>query len=251
MIHVPALPSTAASDLSPGAIISQVEDEARLLEEAGFDAVMIENMHDTPYLRRTVGPEIVACMSVCARAAAETIDIPVGIQILAGANRESMAAAHASGAAFVRVEGFAFASVADEGLLEEADAGPLLRYRRAIGAEDILIFADIKKKHSSHAITQDVSLAETAHACEFMRADRLIVTGESTGRVTSLDDVRDARSSTRLPVLVGSGVNEGNIARSLEIASGVIVGSSLKYDGNWRNSPDPARCEALLNAAGR
>ena len=251
MVHVPALPGTAASDLSPGAIVSTVEDQARLYEEAGFDAIIIENMHDTPYLRREVGPEIVATMTACARAATECIEIPVGVQILAGANRAALACAHASGASFIRAEGFAFASVADEGLLDEADAGALLRYRRAIDAEDVLILADVKKKHSSHAITADISLAETAQSCAFMRADGLVVTGESTGRETDLGDVEETRDATDLPVIVGSGVNESNIEQTLGLAHGVIVGSSIKRDGDWRNDPDPARCEALLRSAGR
>jgi predicted TIM-barrel enzyme len=39
-----------------------------------------------------------------------------------------------------------FAHVADEGLMN-ACAGALLRYRRAIGAHSVAIFADVKKKH--------------------------------------------------------------------------------------------------------
>ena len=38
----------------------------------------------------------------------------------------------------------------------EAAAGELLRYRRAIGATNVKVFCDIKKKHSSHAITAGI-----------------------------------------------------------------------------------------------
>lgn len=51
-----------------------------------------------------------------------------------------------SGLDFIRVEGFVFSHVADEGIIN-ACAGNLLRYRKLIGAENIQIFADIKKKH--------------------------------------------------------------------------------------------------------
>ena len=108
-------------------------------------------------------------------------EVPLGLQVLAGANREALAVAFAAGAAFVRCEGFVFAHVADEGLME-SDAGALLRYRRAIGAEGVRVFADVKKKHSAHAITADVELADTAHAAEFFLADGVIVTGVATGR---------------------------------------------------------------------
>ena len=38
--------------------------------------------------------------------------LPVGIQILAGANVEAMAVAHAAGLDFIRAEGYAYAHVA-------------------------------------------------------------------------------------------------------------------------------------------
>ena len=54
--------------------------------------------------------------------------------------------AHSTGADFIRVEGYVFAHIADEGLIESC-AGDLLRYRRNIGADNVLIWTDIKKKH--------------------------------------------------------------------------------------------------------
>jgi predicted TIM-barrel enzyme len=54
--------------------------------------------------------------------------------------------AQACGLQFIRAEGFVFSHVADEGFTD-ATAGPLLRYRASIRADNILIFTDIKKKH--------------------------------------------------------------------------------------------------------
>ena len=45
-----------------------------------------------------------------------------GIQILAAANREAVAVAHAAALDWVRVEGFAFAHVADEGFINSCAA---------------------------------------------------------------------------------------------------------------------------------
>ena len=55
--------------------------------------------------------------------------------------------AQASGADFIRAEGYVFSHVADEGWMDSC-AGELLRYRKLIGAENVLVFTDIKKKHS-------------------------------------------------------------------------------------------------------
>lgn len=68
------------------------------------------------------------------------------MQILAGCNEEAIAVAKAAGFQFIRAEGFVFSHVADEGFID-ASAGTLLRYRRQVDAEDVLVFADVKKKH--------------------------------------------------------------------------------------------------------
>lgn len=249
MIHVRALPGTPRSALPIAECCRIAAHEARTYAACGFPALMIENMHDAPYLNRRVGAEIVAAMTAVALAVREAAPtLPLGVQVLAGANEAALAVALAAGAAFIRAEGFVFAHVADEGTIE-SDAATLLRYRRAIGAQDIAIFTDIKKKHSSHAITADVSLAETAHAAEFFGSDGLIVTGTATGDPARPEDVAAVRAATKLPVLLGSGVTPANLHQYWRDADAFIVGSSVKRDGNWANELDPERCRALVRVA--
>lgn len=249
MVHVGALPGTPRAEAPVDRLAEAAAGEASLLESLGFDAVIIENMHDAPYLLREVGPEITAAMSVVACEVRRAVSCPVGIQILGGANHAALGVAHAAGLAFVRAEGFVFASVADEGLLADADAGLLLRYRRAIGAGGVKVLADIKKKHSSHAITADLDIGETAKAAEFFGADGLIVTGVATGREASLDDLHAVRDASALPLLVGSGVTPENARSMLGVADGVIVGSWLKQGGQWSRPIDRDRAERFVRAA--
>ena len=152
MVHVGALPGTPAGGASMRELEQRAVEDARIYRDAGVHGIAIENMHDVPYLRGGVGPEIVAAMTVLACAVKQASSLPCGLQILAGANREALAVAHAAALDFVRVEGFAFAHVADEGIIESS-AAPLLRFRRQIGAERVQVWADVKKKHASHAIT--------------------------------------------------------------------------------------------------
>lgn len=79
MVHVQALPGTPANKYKLPEIIKIAVEEAKLLEDAGFDMVAIENMHDTPYLRRNVGPEIVASMTAICAAVRDAIKIPFGL----------------------------------------------------------------------------------------------------------------------------------------------------------------------------
>jgi predicted TIM-barrel enzyme len=143
----------------------------------------------------------------------------------------------------VRVEGFVFAHVADEGLIQST-AAELLRYRRVIGADRVRVFADIKKKHSAHAITADVDLAETAKAAEFFQADGVIVSGTATGRPTDPDEVQAVSEAVEIPTLVGSGVAPENMV-SLATADALIVGSSVKDGGLWSNRLDDRRVAAV------
>ena len=248
MVHLHALPGTANNKISPSQIVDIAVEEATKLVAFGFDAVLIENMHDTPYLLREVGPEIVAMMTVAAQAVVDAVDVPVGIQILAGANKAAIAVAHATGADFIRAEGFAFASVADEGIMDVADAGPLLRERRRIDADEIAILADIQKKHSSHALTADLSIGDHARGADFMGADGMIVTGNHTGHAVDMAQLREVSGATELPLLVGSGVTPENIKEIFKYADAVIVGSSIKQGGNWANQLDATRCKELITA---
>ena len=247
VIHVGALPGTPASRLGVEELAREAAREAALYREGGVDGLMVENMHDVPYLRGSVGPEVVAALAVVARAVKAEGALPTGVQILAGANVEAVAVAHAAGLDYVRVEAYAFAHVADEGLIQSS-AAELLRFRRRIGADGVRVWADVKKKHSSHAITADVSLGETAAAVEFMRGDAVIVSGAATGEPPRGGDVREAKTHCRLPVLLGSGVTPENVAEFYDAADGFIVGSYFKERGLWSNPVEPARVERLTAA---
>ena len=251
MVHVGALPGTPRHSSSLRKITERAVREAQLLIAHGFDGVMIENMHDLPYLKREVGPEIVAGMTLVGQAVRDAIDTPMGVQVLAGANRAAVAVAHTIGAQFIRAEGFVYSAIADEGFFDEADAGPLLRYRRAIGAEDVYVLAGVKKTHSSHALTADVALAETVRTAEFCGADGVIVTGVATGRAANLEDVKEAAAAAKTPVVIGSGARPETVVELFSYADAIVVGASLKERGDWSMPIDEERVKAMVSAADR
>jgi len=247
MIHVPALPGTPSNTLSPDQILEVVMNEARIYSECGVNTIILENMHDLPYLKRTCGPEIVSLMSIlCFQVKNKYFkDKLVGVQILAGCNKQSLAVAYNSGCDFIRAEGFVFASIADEGFMD-ADAGELLRYRKQIGADKIKIFTDIKKKHSANLITDDVKIGDFAENAEFCMSDGIIVSGSSTGKESSLEDLDCVRKQCKLPILIGSGITVNNLEKYFDHADAFIVGTYFKKDGNWKNELDVERIKSLV-----
>ncbi|XP_045133180.1 uncharacterized protein F13E9.13, mitochondrial-like [Portunus trituberculatus] len=242
MVHVRALPGTPLAHHNVGDLVKRARREAEIYVEAGVDAILVENMFDLPYVKGDqLGPEVVACMTrVCHEVRCVTPPhLPCGVQVLAGGNQAAIAIAQASNFQFVRAEGFVFGHVGDEGLTE-ACAGPLLRYRRAVGAEEVLVLADIKKKHCAHAMTGDVTIGETAGAAQFFLADGVVVTGAATGAEADTEELQEVLESVDLPVLVGSGVTRDNVHTYIR-AHGLIVGSHFKEGGRWTGEVEPER----------
>ncbi|XP_068698930.1 uncharacterized protein F13E9.13, mitochondrial-like isoform X1 [Montipora foliosa] len=250
MIHVEALPGTPRNHLPMKDIIHMAQTDATHYKNAGVDAIMVENMHDIPYLNRQVGPEIVASMSViCSEVKHVANSLPCGVQILAGANKEALAVAKAASLDFIRAEGFVFSHIADEGTMN-SDAGEILRYRKQIGADNVMVFTDIKKKHSSHFLTSDVSILEVAQAAEFFLSDGIILTGKTTGEATSLKEMQCVKESVNIPVLIGSGVDDGNMEQYLG-AHAMIIGSHFKEDGHWSNPVSFDRVHSFMSKVER
>ncbi len=246
MIHVNALPGSPGHTLETSQIIDQALKEAEVYKKTSIDAVMIENMHDRPYLKGAVGHEVSSIMSLIAYQIKQQTNLIVGIQILAGANTEALAAAKTANADFIRAEGFVYGHMADEGLME-AQAGPLLRYRKQIAADHIAVFTDIKKKHSSHAITQDISLLETAKAAQFFLSDGVIVTGSYTGKAPSIDELKTLKDALGIPVILGSGITKDNVTDYLPLCDAIIVGSYFKEEGYWENALNYDRVNRFLD----
>jgi len=233
MIHTDALPGTPLNNKSVSEIIKKAVKEAELYEKYKIDSLIIENMNDVPYLNKKIGHEVVSTMSVIAHEVKKSVSIPVGIQILAGANKASLSVALAANLDYIRAEGFIFSHIGDEGFFD-SDAGNLLRYRKNIGGKNIAIFTDIKKKHSSHSITSDLTIEDFAHSAEFFLSDGIIITGKSTGYPVDTKDL-SALSKLKIPIIIGSGLTAENISNYWKLADGFIIGSYFKEEGYWRN----------------
>ncbi|XP_067944109.1 uncharacterized protein F13E9.13, mitochondrial-like [Watersipora subatra] len=248
MVHVQALPGSPLHLLKMEDIVSRARAEAEIYKGHKLDGLIIENMHDVPYIcSNSCGPEITSCMTaVCREVRQSCSHMPLGVQVLAGCNKEALAVALAADCDFIRAEAFIYSHVADEGLMNGC-AGELLRYRSAIGANHISVLCDIKKKHSSHAITSDISIEQMARDAEFFLSDGVIVTGVSTADSADVAQLKAVKESLDIPVLIGSGVTAANL-HEYSSADALIIGSYFKKDGKWTNQLDDERIEAVVNA---
>jgi len=253
VIHSLPLPGAPAYDGQPmEEIVHYAVDEAERYRAGGLDGLIVENHGDIPFARPDqLGPETAACMAVMTEAVRRACALPVGVNVLANGALQALAVAKAAGAAFVRVNQWANAYVANEGLLD-GPAGQAARYRAWLGGRAIRIFADVHVKHGAHAITADRSVPELARDVEFFDADVAIATGQRTGDPTTPEEIRAIAEGCSLPVVTGSGATAENVGGIFAAgAAGVIVASWLKRDGVWWNPVDPDRVRAFMAAANR
>ena len=63
VVHAGPLPGTPAGGVSLGELAKIVAKESSQYRDGGVHGIILENMHDVPYLRGGVGPEITAAMA--------------------------------------------------------------------------------------------------------------------------------------------------------------------------------------------
>lgn len=249
VVHLPALPgSPAYRGTAIDTLVEEALEDARRYARGGVHGLIVENHGDIPFAKPDdLGPETAAVMAVIADRVRREVGLPLGVNVLANGARHALAVAQAGGAGFVRVNQWANAYVANEGILE-GPAAAATRYRAWLRAEGVRVFTDVHVKHGAHAITADRPLAELTRDLEFFDADAVIVTGQRTGDAADLVDLAEVRAATQLPLLVGSGVTHDNVAAVLEHADGVIVASALKEEGVWWTPVAETKVRAFMEA---
>jgi hypothetical protein len=246
VVHLPPLPGSPRWAGSMKLVLDQAGEEARILEAAGADGIIVENFGDAPFRIGLVEPVTVAAMTRAVERVRQATRLPIGVNMLRNDARSALGVAVATGAQFIRVNIHYGIMAADEGLVEGA-AYETLRHRQALGA-DVKILADVLVKHAVPLGEVDLALLARETAYRGL-ADGLIVTGPVTGQPAESNDVLIARQAVpdRL-LLVGSGVDLGNAHRLLKHADGAIVGTSLKRDGLVSNPIDPDRAKRIADA---
>ena len=118
MTHLLPLPGAPAYGGSRQHVYDRAIADARILQDAGFDAVLVENFGDSPYAKNDAGKHVVAEMTAIITALQREITIPIGVQVLRNDAEGGLAIAAATEARFVRINVHSGAMVTDQGLIE-------------------------------------------------------------------------------------------------------------------------------------
>lgn len=246
MAHFPALPGTPRYDPAAGieGIIDRMRQDVDHLRAGGVDAIMFCNEDDRPYTFHADFEAIAVMTRVITEL--QVTDRPFGVDFLWDA-KAPLAIAKATGADFIR-EVVTGVYESDMGLWAP-DAAALYRYRRQIDAECVRILANITPEFASPLGNRSVAQRAKSAVVSSL-VDAILIAGPMAGAEPDFSLVREAKEAVgdTTPVFLNTGAKAGNIAQYLSVADGVIVGSSLKVDGQTWNPVDPARVRAFMAA---
>lgn len=239
VIHLPALPGSPRGTLTAAECARAAASDARVLAGAGYDAIVVENFGDAPFFATRVPPVTVAAMTACAvavRAAAP--GVPLGINVLRNDGEAALSIAVCTQATFVRINVLTGARVTDQGIVQ-GEAAATLRLRRALGAEEVAIWADVDVKHSAPLGAARPLVQEVEDLTKRGMADVVLVTGEGTGKGVDLEKLAAVKKASGKPVLVASGATLGTLGALASSCDGVVVGSALREGGIPGGAIDP------------
>jgi membrane complex biogenesis BtpA family protein len=247
VVHLMALPGSPGWGGAMKEIVDRAVSDARALEGAGFDGIILENFGDAPFARGFAGRGAVAGMASVGGRVADAVKVPLGINVLRSDGRSAVAIAAAVGARFIRVNVHVGAAVTDQGIIEGDAMATMLDVRDL--TPGLAVFADVFVKH---AVPLGSGTIEQAAADAVRRggASALIVTGAATGAPASLDELERVKAAVpEAPVLVGSGVTIDTISEILSAADGVIIGSATMNGGRAGGPVDRERALAIVGAS--
>lgn len=248
VIHLPALPGSPRSALSAEECARGAASDARVLADAGYDAIIVENFGDTPFFATRVPPVTVAAMTACAvavRAAAP--GVPLGINVLRNDGEAALSIAVCTQASFVRINVLTGARVTDQGIVQ-GEAATTLRLRRALGADGVAIWADVDVKHSAPLGAARPLVQEVEDLTKRGMADMVLVTGEGTGKGVDLEKLAAVKKASGKPVLVASGATLATLGSLASSCDGVVVGSALRHGGIPGGAIDAALAKGFADA---
>ncbi|AFL95481.1 btpA family protein (btpA) [Thermococcus cleftensis] len=243
MVHLKPLPGSYLYDGNLEAVIERAIRDARTLEKAGFDAIMVENFGDVPF-PKYVDKTTVAAFTAVAKAVRDEVSIPLGINVLRNDGIAAYSIAYAVKADFIRVNVLSGVAYTDQGVIEGI-AHELARLRKLLPSR-IEVFADVHVKHAVHFFDFEDAIRDTV---ERGLADAVVVSGKATGKPVDVEKLALAKRISPVPVVVGSGTSYNNLPELWKYADAFIVGTWIKHDGKVENEVSLERAGKLVELA--
>lgn len=199
--------------------------DLKAFEKEGVDGIIFENNYDIPHTVMVNAP-IVSSMTFLGERLRKATQLPIGISVLWNDYSAALSIAKTIDLQYIRIPVFVDKVRTSYGIVEGAPK-KIDDFRKSIGAENVALFTDIHVKHaeliSKHNILTSAKLAIKN------KSDAIIITGKWTGNAPAIDEIENLRKKIgEFPILIGSGIDKGNIGELFRFANGAIVSTSLK-----------------------
>jgi predicted TIM-barrel enzyme len=151
----------------------------------------------------------------------------IGVEILWHYPEESLKLAKDAGAKFVRTDFFSDHVLAD-GKPVPINPEALLKYKKKIGAQDIILLTDVQVKYSE-MVDKKITIKESTETAIKKGSQGIIVTSDKSGTPPSVERVSLARQglSKGVPLVIGSGFNKDVAKDLIPLVDAIIVGTSI------------------------
>lgn len=245
MAHIGAMPGSPLHDSDGGMakLIDDVIADIQNLQDGGVDAIMFGNENDRPYML-TATPESIASMTTIVATVKSELKLPFGVNYLWDPTA-SVAIAAATGAKFVR-EIFTGVFASDMGVWAPDCAAPL-RMRRNLHRQDMKLLFNINAEFAYSLDQRPIELRAKSAIFSSL-ADAILVSGPITGEPVDASELRKVAEMVEdVPVFANTGVNIDNVGEVMRVASGCVIGTHFKVDGNTWNAVDGERVKRFMD----
>lgn len=243
MVHLHAMPTDPKYDEKSGVqgVIDAAKEDILALQEGGVDGLLFCNEFSIPYTKN-ITPITVATYASVVGQLKHLIKIPFGITCASSA-KCTYDIAVAVGADFVRTH--IHGATAGVYGINNCDPGDIERHRCYVGAKNIPVLTAVIPEGTRQIAER--SLKEVTKTLVFNIApEGLLIYSTNPGVSIDVQQVKTVKEVTDVPVLASNGVKPQTVAEILKYADGCIVGTGVKYDGNFYNQIDIQRVKELM-----
>ena len=250
MAHIGALPGSPLFDADGGIdkLIEDVVSDIEKLQSGGVDSIMFGNENDRPYILEGT-PESIAAMTMIVSTLKPMLKVPFGVNYLWDPTA-TVAIGAVTGASFVR-EIFTGVFASDMGVWAP-NCAKASRLRSNLNKNDMKMLFNINAEFA-HSLDQRNIELRAKSAIFSSLADAILVSGPITGQPADSSDLQKVAEAVGdlVPVFANTGVNIENVTNVMSVASGCIIGTHFKVDGNTWNKVDGERVKRFMDVVNR
>lgn len=249
LLHLRALPGDPGFDREGGMerVLDWARKDLHALQEGGVNGILFANEFSLPY-QVNAPYALPSAMAWVIGRLQEEIRVPFGVNVVYNP-LATIDLAAATGASFVR-SAFTGSYMGEYGVMH-TDPAAAVRRREELGLRHLKMLYKVNPESDAYLVARDPRTVAKSilFACS---PDGLCVSGASAGSETSDELLASIHAvAGEVPVFCNTGCNIQTVETKLAISDGACVGTTFKYDGDFRNGVDVRRVKAFMEVARR